>query len=851
MTNYSLPFILRSKPTYLSLCAFFNSEKCFTRFSMEIKDGLSSPVLQKKDYDKRSPIHYACAGGNLNIIRMLYDAEYDLNAQDVDGLLPSHFSAITGTVDSMKYLFMKGGNIFGSNQIPITPFQVACLYGNLEIVKFFCEELDKKDEILNEFIHLRGFDSITPLHLACEGGHDKIVNYILSKKEYAQKQVFEIDSERRTPLIVACQNGFLECVKLLVNFGVLSKSSQSGLIDAASSGYADIVIYLLQQKEVNVKEFNSDNLTALEAAVMNGRLSVVEVLIQNGAAKDMNELEVGNLFLKACGTFNFDVVKYLDSCLNIPYNEKGSIFMRQACKIENEDLVNFLLSKNCNLNDINVKDLNFTTKWTPFMEFLKQKGVDFSHLASNDGVPLIVKSIKKGSLESIKKNISEGMELNKEIIEKYDLINYACQKGKVDLFHFLIKYKPTLVNSTQCFDNLMVKFIKFRENVNKKKIMEFFKIANILLRTYKASPNNKENISIIFSKCFVDILELLLKYGAIVNNIIIDFDYFRNGDYSSVINLLFNYRCDFNTIFCKNRNQLIVESVISGELKMFYQLISCGTKFDHQLIDQFNLIYAAVKSLNFQLFQTLLSYNPTNIDATSYLQQIYTDSNNYLLFGDYKFNKQTENLESAYKISEILLSNFNANPNIESVIQFAASNGLANVILLLGKYGADFNNCQLDYSKMTTKNHLPVFYALEQNGCLFQKAKQIDHSYFTQKRNNLQIDSPIKVNLQYADTFQYDYRTFLFLLKYTNNEEIINLRIDHMMSLFSFRLQNDNSNIKEKNVIDILLLIRCYDGILQVYKKLNQIIFPLLITVDNFKEIINKCDIQDLKDMVL
>ena len=212
--------------------------------------------------------------------------------EDYYGYQPAHYSAMAGTTDIMKYLWTKGANILDKLKYVMSPFQVTCLYGNLDIIRLICESIDQDDKVLNEYHHIKYFENkafLTPLHFACEGCHSNVVDYLLSKnKEIAKKHLTLIDHESRTPLEVACQNGFLECVKSLVKFGALSldlEKSQSALFDARANGFPDIVTFLLRQKEIDINKVNSNDMTALEIAVINGQLEPVKVLIQNGALK--------------------------------------------------------------------------------------------------------------------------------------------------------------------------------------------------------------------------------------------------------------------------------------------------------------------------------------------------------------------------------------------------------------------------------------------------------------------------------------------------------------------------------------------------------------------------------------
>ena len=133
--NYRVPVILSYWPTYASLCAFFNAEKCFNSLILLCPDGIQNEIFKTEDDYGRTILHFACFGGNLEIIRKLFQAEYDLHVVDKNGYQISHFSAMAGKIDVLKYLLMKGIGIVWSKEKKISPKHLASYYGNLDTVK--------------------------------------------------------------------------------------------------------------------------------------------------------------------------------------------------------------------------------------------------------------------------------------------------------------------------------------------------------------------------------------------------------------------------------------------------------------------------------------------------------------------------------------------------------------------------------------------------------------------------------------------------------------------------------------------------------------------------------------------
>lgn len=542
ITNYKLPEILLYDPPVASVCALFNAEKCFYSFLMRFPEGISSSKLKKQDKMGRSLMHFAAFGGSLKIMRELNQADYDLNEHDKTNKTPSHYSAISGTTDAMKYIWSKGIRIFYNVEFGSrTPLHMACLYGSFDVVKFIIESASQIDLAECDSYHSHYYRNLTPLHLACEGGNVDIVNYLLSKEIMWKTQIKALDHEQRSPLHIAIENGNLECVKALIKTGK-AKHYYSGrrhvaLIDAVIGGFKDIVFFLLKNG-ADIKMTNYKKLTALDEAIKNDDLDIIKLLIDFGAMKDFNEQQLCDVFVEVLGTLDFELIEFFNEKFKIPYHSKGDAFIGKAVQLESEELVNYLLAKNCNLNNIG-QYVTFTSRWRPFMDFLKAKGIDASGFKSEDGVPLIIKSIKGGSLQSVKKMLSEGSKLTTEMINEYDCIMSTCIKGNRKLFNFLIRdYKPDMSKANSYLYNLLSNYREYRDTSKETKIKDRVKMANTLIGEFNASPNQLEIIREAANKGNLPILELFAKYHVDFNICDIDYNDFETPNRDAILQFL-------------------------------------------------------------------------------------------------------------------------------------------------------------------------------------------------------------------------------------------------------------------------------------------------------------------------
>lgn len=294
------------------------------------------------------------------------------------------------------------------------------------------------------------------------------------------------------------------------------------------------------------------------------------------------------------------------------------------------------------------------------MTYLREKGFDFTHCTDGKSVPLIVRSINRGNLLSIQKLIDEGIELNSEIISKYDCIDTACKSAKFDLFNFLLRYNPKIKNINNCLMSLTNKY-----NLTQK--------------------NNKPNIKIM-SKC-IEMATILIDK--------------LEGDI----------------------NENIIHNVI----------YNCSLEF-------------------LELFSTVFT---------------------------------------------------------------------------------NFDDICLDYTRMISKEFIPIFTFLEQHGCTFQKMANNHFSYYTYYNSFKSYrkcikNSPVRSNMTQIWRNEYDVSTLIFLLKYAKNEDLIH----------SYFQRGD----KHQNVIDVLLSFECFDSIIEIYKKLNHVLYPKCSSKDEYLTLIKESE---------
>ena len=263
------------------------------------------------EYGNRgTALHFAARIGDLKFAKHCIKSGTDVNKRDKYGNTPLYYATVNGHFEIVKLLLEAGAD---NNYVPYNwdsnPLDIAINKGHskiaIEILKHSCNR-NYKDCYGN-----------SPLHNAVRKGNLNIVNFIM-KHIHSKIRNSYLESHNKigyTPLHIACEKGYFEIAKLLLEMGAdlnaLDNYGSTPLFNACESCNPDLVRLLLE-KGVDLNHRNNKGNTLYHLACLNGNLEIVQILLEY-IPSDLNYMnQFGNTPLHfACFKGHLDIVKYL------------------------------------------------------------------------------------------------------------------------------------------------------------------------------------------------------------------------------------------------------------------------------------------------------------------------------------------------------------------------------------------------------------------------------------------------------------------------------------------------------------------------------------------------------------
>ncbi len=265
-------------------------------------------LVSARDNDGRTPLHWACLGVHLDVVKFLVEKGADVNAEDSNKIVPLHSLATRNSAAAIAVLADKGANIDAKDYGGNTALHYAAMSDAADAVEILL--------VAGADIESRENYSRTPLILCARerGGPDTIK--ILLK---AGADINARDKFGAAALHLASWRGKKEVVDMLLDAGVnipskgpdvryfFSEAASHGLgrlfdavakaggdptfrlsdggtlLHAAAAGGSAEIIAILIDKGLDINLKDNYGWTPLHYAARDGRVEAVEELIAKGA----------------------------------------------------------------------------------------------------------------------------------------------------------------------------------------------------------------------------------------------------------------------------------------------------------------------------------------------------------------------------------------------------------------------------------------------------------------------------------------------------------------------------------------------------------------------------------------
>lgn len=242
-----------------------------------IESGVDPTV--KFPEENYSVTHYAARHGSVDLLKMLYEYDSDIERVFGDGPTPLQSAVYGHKFANVRFLLDKGASPNTATG-DSSPLLIASRLGFPEIAEMLLGAGADPNAVEDG-------EGMAALHTVVVHDRDAAITRLLLKNG---AEVDKTDASGRTPLLIAAEFGRVEHAKALLEAGAnpngIAPGRQSPLMLAALGGFVPI-IEELAKAGTDLDATDSNGVTALEAASAAGKSESVTALVRLGA--DLNK----------------------------------------------------------------------------------------------------------------------------------------------------------------------------------------------------------------------------------------------------------------------------------------------------------------------------------------------------------------------------------------------------------------------------------------------------------------------------------------------------------------------------------------------------------------------------------
>jgi ankyrin repeat protein len=231
-------------------------------------------LVNARDKEARTPLHWACRGIHLEVVRFLVDKGADVNAEDSNKVVPLHSLAVRNDTEAIELLLAKGADVDAKDYGANTALHYAAIYDAADAAALLIEkgaDIESRDNYAR-----------TPLLLcARERGGPETIRILLQ----AGANVNARDKFQASSLDLAAWRGKKEVVDLLLDAGACipsgGREARYLFSEAASHGLGRLFDAVAKAGGDPTFKLSNGG-TLLHSAASGDSIQILDILIAKG-----------------------------------------------------------------------------------------------------------------------------------------------------------------------------------------------------------------------------------------------------------------------------------------------------------------------------------------------------------------------------------------------------------------------------------------------------------------------------------------------------------------------------------------------------------------------------------------
>ena len=397
---------------------------------------LSDPqcLVNAKDQDSYTALHYSCSYGNVDILRTLVNHKANVNARTDSGDTPLTLAA-RNKHDIVVHALLSNPQclVDAKGKDGYTALHYSCRYGNVDILRTLVNHKANVNATTDS--------GDTPLTLAVSHKHGYVVHVLLYD---SQCLVDAKGQDGYTALQYSCRYGHVDIVRTLVNHkanvNARTDNGDTPLTLAAKYKHDNVVNALLSDSQCLVDAKGQDGYTALHYSCRHGHVDRVRTLV-NHKANVYAKTDSGDTPLTLAAINKHDNVVHALSVYNCEVYAKDkdayTSLLFLSCERGYVGIVKTLVTEH-------KADVNATTDSgdTPLTLAAKNKHDNVVHALLSDSQCLVGAKGQDG----------------------YTALHYSCRYGHVGIVRTLVKHKANVNTRTDSGDTPLTLAARYKHD---------------------------------------------------------------------------------------------------------------------------------------------------------------------------------------------------------------------------------------------------------------------------------------------------------------------------------------------------------------------------------------------------